>query len=154
MVLIRCPHTKVACSKKNASGEHCPDPEADRRRYPAKGFQSRTFARLESLSSNLPQAKKSLAYERGFLFGKAIIRRLDRLAPCDAPTAPCLARYPASRFRCAIYREGFDFAADRPALTVIFPSALRASELFGSVTASRPFLKLASILSLSIRSDT
>ena len=38
---------------------------------------------------------------------------------------------------------------DQPVLTVIRFSALRASALFGSVTASIPFLKLALILSVS-----
>ena len=43
---------------------------------------------------------------------------------------------------------------DQPALTAIFLSALRASALFGSVTASTPFLKLALILSVSMPSGT
>jgi hypothetical protein len=44
--------------------------------------------------------------------------------------------------------------ASQEAFTVIFFSAFCASDTFGSVTVSTPFLKLASILSVSTPSGT
>jgi hypothetical protein len=47
-----------------------------------------------------------------------------------------------------------DIDSDQATLTSIFFAAICASGFFGSVTVSTPFLKLASILSVSTPSDS
>jgi hypothetical protein len=46
---IRCSHIESRRQKEDAGGKHCPDVEANRGRYSAKGFQYGFVARLTGL---------------------------------------------------------------------------------------------------------
>jgi hypothetical protein len=49
--IIRRPHAEDVGTQENAGRKHRPDPETDRGRYPAEGFQYGAIARFASLIS-------------------------------------------------------------------------------------------------------
>jgi hypothetical protein len=66
--IIGRPHIEDNGTKENTGGEHRPNPEADRRRYSAKGVQSWVIARLAFVIRQAPAtpANSSPATLRGF----------------------------------------------------------------------------------------
>ena len=68
MDIIRRPHIEDNGTKENTGGEHRPNPEADRGRYSAEGFQYGAIARFAFLIRQAPAtpANSSPASLRGF----------------------------------------------------------------------------------------